>query len=587
MKFLNINYVVLICYLIKFPFYGQEASIVRKKDSLKIYHLLSEAKKLSRRNLDSAEYDARQALHFAEMSGSPKFKADALRILSIVLGEKGGKEDQYCALTYNEDAYALYKQLQDTTGIVASLNNSSILYRHLNQYPESIEAITTAISYITSTTNIKNYNNVLGKSYGVLGNIYRNINLKDSAIANFERAKVCFQKTGSVYQYHVALNTGIVYSRDDDFKKAREYYLYAYNGYVSRGDSVYIASSACDLGKVYIQLDSLEVSRKFYSQAIEISRKKSLHRRLVRGLIGKGEITYREGEYNKALAYVDTTIPILDTFNFVELKYYAYELKGRLLRELGDTKQAIIYTEKATRIDDSLRKAKNQPAITASLLKINDQEQNKKLKVFENVIYHKTKWIWILTLTILLILFLLFRFYKKSKMQLANLIGSISDLKNSLIKSNKKQEHVSRKLVSTSANNALKSDLLLQIDGLLTQVKTKIVKKNDPLKVKIEETQSNIKYQASVDKIWEDFFAHFREVHPNFLETLNKRHKLTPNDLKICAYIKMNLTPKEIASLMNVTPNSIRITIHRLKKKMKLPKDTSVFDFIKTLEIDN
>lgn len=80
---------------------------------------------------------------------------------------------------------------------------------------------------------------------------------------------------------------------------------------------------------------------------------------------------------------------------------------------------------------------------------------------------------------------------------------------------------------------------------------------------------------------WEVFENNFSQVHDEFFEILKRKHpSLTPKDLKICAYIKMNLSSKEIAPLMNISVRGVETHRYRLKKKLDLENDISVGDYL-------
>ena len=82
---------------------------------------------------------------------------------------------------------------------------------------------------------------------------------------------------------------------------------------------------------------------------------------------------------------------------------------------------------------------------------------------------------------------------------------------------------------------------------------------------------------------WALFEKNFNQVHEEFFHKLSKiNSKLTPKDLKLCAYIKMNLSNKEIAPLMNITVRGVETHRFRLKKKLNLDQET-IFEFIKSL----
>ncbi|HEY1023556.1 MAG TPA: triple tyrosine motif-containing protein [Sphingobacteriaceae bacterium] len=83
------------------------------------------------------------------------------------------------------------------------------------------------------------------------------------------------------------------------------------------------------------------------------------------------------------------------------------------------------------------------------------------------------------------------------------------------------------------------------------------------------------------DADWDQFSIHFDHVHSNFLSLLKNRFPgLTPNELKLCAYLKMNLSSKEIAQLMSITIRAVEVSRYRLRKKLHIPSDVNLFDFL-------
>jgi hypothetical protein len=80
---------------------------------------------------------------------------------------------------------------------------------------------------------------------------------------------------------------------------------------------------------------------------------------------------------------------------------------------------------------------------------------------------------------------------------------------------------------------------------------------------------------------WDSFLSHFEEVNNRLLEKLKTKHpSLTANDLRFIAYIYMNLSTKEIATLLNITPEACRKRRERLGAKMELPATTSLYDYL-------
>ena len=83
------------------------------------------------------------------------------------------------------------------------------------------------------------------------------------------------------------------------------------------------------------------------------------------------------------------------------------------------------------------------------------------------------------------------------------------------------------------------------------------------------------------DDDWNQFSIHFDQVHNNFLHKIKMAYPaLTPSDMKICAYVKMNLSSKEIAQLLNITLKGVEIARYRLRKRFSLAANQSLSGFI-------
>lgn len=80
---------------------------------------------------------------------------------------------------------------------------------------------------------------------------------------------------------------------------------------------------------------------------------------------------------------------------------------------------------------------------------------------------------------------------------------------------------------------------------------------------------------------WKMFQEAFNNADKNFLKKIKSKHpQLTPNDLRLCAYLRLNLSSKEIAPLLNISPRSVEVKRYRLRKKMELPHDANLTNYI-------
>ncbi|MFW5820067.1 MAG: PAS domain S-box protein, partial [Bacteroidota bacterium] len=93
-----------------------------------------------------------------------------------------------------------------------------------------------------------------------------------------------------------------------------------------------------------------------------------------------------------------------------------------------------------------------------------------------------------------------------------------------------------------------------------------------------------LRNETEIEKHWKIFEDNFASLHPDFFNKLHSiAPKLTQQDLKHCAFIKMKLDTKQIATLFNVKPSSVQMSRVRLKKKLRLKRSEDLFYFINSL----
>ncbi len=86
------------------------------------------------------------------------------------------------------------------------------------------------------------------------------------------------------------------------------------------------------------------------------------------------------------------------------------------------------------------------------------------------------------------------------------------------------------------------------------------------------------------DRQWKVFDKYFDEVHRDFTNRLKEQHpELTPKDLRLCSYLRMNISTKEIAPLMNISIRGVEISRYRLRKKLNLDRDLNLTEYIMSI----
>ena len=136
----------------------------------------------------------------------------------------------------------------------------------------------------------------------------------------------------------------------------------------------------------------------------------------------------------------------------------------------------------------------------------------------------------------------------------------------------------SRELANSAMNIVYKNELLQKIREEIAALKDSSGKRlgDDQLK----RIQKVIDEGLNDERDWNLFEKSFNEAHENFFKKLKVKHpELVPNDLKLCAYLRMNMSSKEIASLLNISVRGVEIRRYRLRKKLNLEHDKNLTEF--------
>jgi DNA-binding CsgD family transcriptional regulator len=134
-------------------------------------------------------------------------------------------------------------------------------------------------------------------------------------------------------------------------------------------------------------------------------------------------------------------------------------------------------------------------------------------------------------------------------------------------------------LASSAMHLVKKGELLTKIKTELTHVMKGF--DNPQAIAEIKKMIKTLGEDDNIDKEWESFTKHFDKVHSNFIEDLKEKHPaITGNELKLCAYLRMNLSTKEIAQLMNISVRGVEISRYRLRKKLGIASEINLFNYL-------
>ena len=157
----------------------------------------------------------------------------------------------------------------------------------------------------------------------------------------------------------------------------------------------------------------------------------------------------------------------------------------------------------------------------------------------------------------------------------------IKELKNQQLQH--ELRHKAQELASSTMNLIRKNEMLLDIMDNIAKASEDIRKNTDKNMVisRLTKMERSIKQNIDQDKNWKKFEENFDLVYENYLKRLGESYpQLNVSDKKICAYIKMDLSSKDMAPLLNMSVRSIETNRYRIRQKLTLDREVNLADFL-------
>jgi AraC family transcriptional regulator, chitin signaling transcriptional activator len=176
------------------------------------------------------------------------------------------------------------------------------------------------------------------------------------------------------------------------------------------------------------------------------------------------------------------------------------------------------------------------------------------------------------------------KYYREKEQKLIeenNLLLEIAALENNQQIMRLKNEQLSQDVDSKNKELAVSTMSLLKKNELLSLIKEDLKNNTDEGSKSIKSVISTINKNINEEDTWTVFKEAFDNADNDFLKKVKLAHaSLTPNDLRLCAYLRLNLSSKEIAPLLNISVRSVEIKRYRLRKKMDLPHEKGLVEYI-------
>ena len=473
-------------------------------------------------------------------------------ILQSALGLNLSTTQEYAeAFTVQLQALEKYKQLENNRFIARTLNSLGNCCNILNLHHLAEYYYLEAITFITPE---------MTEYYGVKNNLFRILAFKNKNAA-----------IDSLYL--------LIEAAENNF-----FYILPYL-YLNIGSD--LLDSLPDKALNYFsKMQALDFDNLYLTAALYINF---------------GNFYYNKKDYKQALHYYRLSRKIAvennDTKNLVLTYFYL----SRTFEGINMLDSALLYSQKSLEMTQQLSSntiaiETHQKYITTFL-----EASQKDLIIAEQKIELKNKqFIIIIIISVSgILLILLFLLYINRQKQLKIIENREITAKLEYEEKMKQSEKRERKLEKEKQDEIIKSKTREIITYLvLVSNKNHILKRiiqlitNDDNKKannqNNQETLSKIKEivksSLDVDDEWNKFKMHFDKVHPDFFRKLKQKcTDLTDENLKMCAYIKMRMSTKQISQLLNVIPKTVTISRYRIKKKLNLTEEEDLDSFIEKL----
>lgn len=482
-------------------------------------------------------YNERAASIFLAHNDSLKY-ASCLDLYSSIHNEQG---NYFLNLKYATEAADLFHKYGD------ELREADALIKIGQGYAVQEDDLSAIVYYESAIELYRKYNNTHWENY----------TLQKVAVAYLSMDELT--KADSVIDYSLQLSDslgavqvlsegydikGDIYFAKGEYNHALNYFNKALLTNEDAADSTFIATTQISIGRCYQHLGLLDRAMSIYLNVLPISIKMDVKENLLTIFEHLSDIYTQKGNKTLALAYFKKYAGVRDSI-------YSHEK----LRQFADMQTKYDTERKEKEIE-----LKNK---TITILKQKSEIQDLlRMRLIVTII--------VIILFFLLGLYVLWLRMKRNKLkqEIENerLIHEL-DLKK-------------RELTTHTLHIIQKNELLENLQGKVMELR----KKDASHGSSYSEISRMINTNRLIERDWENFKSVFDQVHPDFFTKLKSLYAtISANELRMAAMMKMNLNTKEMASILNITPESVKKARYRMRKKLDLEVESNVQEYLMNL----
>jgi tetratricopeptide (TPR) repeat protein len=382
----------------------------------------------------------------------------------------------------------------------------------------------------------------------------------------------------------ISANLGILSVVKKDYGSALTYFQQAIEVFETQNSKTHVANVLLNMGYSYAQLRDVSNANKCYDQAEAIWTEQKNERSLAIILKNRGELMISAGEFNTAISFLKRALEkqaFLDDLLLSEI----YSLLSTANESVSKHKEALGYYRQYVALKDSISGKVNENNINRMTERFELQkmqaEKEMQLQQFEieKLKISKSRQV-IGVVAIILLIIVFWALWNRNRLRTKLLIKEKDQLiaRQELIL----QKHhfdTEKEGMAAYAQGLLSDNEVLERKAMALEEK---LQSNQEGSSEIDNLVAKMHHAVNGDKDWTAFVLYFEAAYPQFFSSIenSKKVQLTTSEQRLIALLKINLSNKEIASLLNISSDSVIRAKYRLKQKLGFVETRDMLGFL-------
>jgi hypothetical protein len=318
--------------------------------------------------------------------------------------------------------------------------------------------------------------------------------------------------------------------------------------------------------------------RVYYEKSCELASQAQDWQTFANNLQYLADNYIQENLYQDAINYALKSLQLAQQYALQAEEKNACRILAFLHSRQGRFEEAYRYEQRYNVLKDTLFNLQKKQQIAELMVEYETGKKTQQIQLLEKDQLLKEYAIYVLAFVLcLLIIVAIYRYQLQKKLHKAQQNAIVTKLALQEMENKIAQERMEEQIAFQERELASNTMHIFQKNEMLNTLQERLNELAPEVKAQVKPLLQDVRNTIDLDKDWDNFQRHFIEVHPKFFDSLLEVFPtLSQTELKLLAYIRMKLSNKEVASLMNVATKSVEMSRYRLKKKFNLGAEDSL-----------